>query len=204
MSRWFPVHLSRERFKVACLAAPQQRLSMRPVRCRHVVGAGLLFRVKLEALQEVGAAFRVEAAPHPSQKIYDLSPGEVGPQRHVAGDVRQASVQRDRLAPRVAAEQPDLAGVLADQAEQDAQRGGLAGAVGGPGSRAPRRPSRTGRARPGRGSGRRICAVRTRLSHQSRWSISSTVNRSPVAVLPPLRLSTPPSVFALRPVARGR
>ena len=38
-------------------------------------------------------------------------------------------MQLDRVAPRVAAEQPDRAGVGAQQAEQDADGGGLAGAV---------------------------------------------------------------------------
>ena len=39
-------------------------------------------------------------------------------------------MQRGGLAPRVAAEQPDLAGVLAEQAEQDPDSRRLAGAVG--------------------------------------------------------------------------
>ena len=38
-------------------------------------------------------------------------------------------MQRDGVPPRVAAEQGDLAPVLAQQAEQDADRGGLARAV---------------------------------------------------------------------------
>ena len=49
---------------------------------------------------------------------------------HVAGYVGEPAVQRDRVAPRVAAEQLDGAAVGAQQAEQDPDGGGLAGAVG--------------------------------------------------------------------------
>src|SRR5215212_9194162 len=80
-----------------------------------VLGTGLLPRVELEALQKLGKTVPVEPAPHASDEIYSLPAREARPQRHVAGDVSQAPVQLNRLAPGVAAKQPRLTGVLADQ-----------------------------------------------------------------------------------------
>ena len=93
------------------------------------VGARLLGRVELEALQELGAALLVEAAAQPAEQVDHLAAGEVRPQRHLAGHVGQAAVQPLHVAPGIAAEQPRHAGVGAQQAEQDADRGRLAGAV---------------------------------------------------------------------------
>jgi hypothetical protein len=55
---------------------------------------------------------------------------QVRPQADVAGDVRQAAVQRDRVVPGVGVQQAGDAAGGAEQAEQDADGGGLAGAVG--------------------------------------------------------------------------
>src|SRR5690606_18159492 len=58
-----------------------------------------------------------------------LASGEARPQADVAGHVREPPVQVDRVVPRVAAEEPRAARVGAQEAEQDADRRGLAGAV---------------------------------------------------------------------------
>ena len=72
---------------------------------------------------------RVQPAAQPAEQVDHLAAGQVRPQRHVAGHVRQPAVQRRSRPPRVAAEQPDGAGVGAQQPEQDPERRGLAGAV---------------------------------------------------------------------------
>jgi hypothetical protein len=94
------------------------------------VGAALLGRIEVEALEQLASASRVQAAAQPAEQVDDLAAGEVGPQRHVAGHVREPAVQRDDVAPRVAVEQADGAAVGAQQAEQDADRRRLARAVG--------------------------------------------------------------------------
>ncbi len=101
------------------------------------VGPCLLGRVELEALDHLGAPALVDPAPtsvvraaHAGQDVDDLTPGEVGPQRDVAGDVRQSPVQVGGVVPRVAAQHRRRPGVGAQQPEQDADRRGLAGAVG--------------------------------------------------------------------------
>ena len=71
----------------------------------------------------------IEAAAQPAEQVDRLAAGEVGPEVHVAGDVREPPVQRDRVAPRVAAEQARRARVGAQQAEQHADRRRLARAV---------------------------------------------------------------------------
>ena len=53
-----------------------------------------------------GASSSSPPRSRPSRSI-DLAAGEVGPQVHVAGHVGEPPVQRGRVAPRVAAEQPD-------------------------------------------------------------------------------------------------
>ena len=73
---------------------------------------------------------RVEPAAQLPEQVDRLAAGQVRPQVDVAGDVGEPAVQRDRVAPRVAAEQRDRAGVGAQQPEQDADRRRLARAVG--------------------------------------------------------------------------
>ena len=94
------------------------------------VAAAAPGRVEVEALEQVRAAARVDAAPQPAEQVDDLAAGERRPQVDVAGHVGQPAVQRRRVAPRVAAEQPHRAGVRPQQAEQHPDRGRLAGAVG--------------------------------------------------------------------------
>ena len=68
-------------------------------------------------------------AAQAGQQADDLAAGQARPQGHVAGHVGEPFVQRDRVPPRVAAEQAGRAAVLAQQAEQDADGGGLARSV---------------------------------------------------------------------------
>jgi hypothetical protein len=58
-----------------------------------------------------------------------ISPREIRPEGDVAGYVGETPVQPGRVPPRIAAQQPGLAAVGPEQAEQNPQRGGLAGAV---------------------------------------------------------------------------
>ena len=69
-------------------------------------------------------------AAQPGEQVDGLAAGEARPQLDVAGHVGEPAVQLDRVVPGVAAEQPCGAGVGAQQAEQDADGGGLPGAVG--------------------------------------------------------------------------
>src|SRR5215216_4789000 len=106
--------------------------------CRHKchlltvafgVGTGLLPRVELETLQEVGAAFRIEPAPHTSDEIDYFPTHEPRPECDVSWYIGETAVQYDSVAPGVAAQKPCLPGVLADQAEQYTQRRRLARTV---------------------------------------------------------------------------
>ena len=69
------------------------------------VGAGLLARVELEALEHLRPALLVETTPHAPQDVDHLTAGQVRPQVHVARDVGDPAMQLGRLPPRVAAEQ---------------------------------------------------------------------------------------------------
>jgi hypothetical protein len=94
------------------------------------VGAGLLARVEVEQLQQLVPVPGVEATPEAAQQVDHLAAGQVRPQGHVPGDIGEAAVQGDRVAPGVAAEQLGPAGVGPQQAQQDPDGGGLAGPVG--------------------------------------------------------------------------
>ncbi len=74
----------------------------------------------LQAAAPVGRADDVEA----------LAAAQPWPQRDVAGHGGELAVQPGGVVPRVGVEQPDVAAIGADQAEQDADGVGLAGAVG--------------------------------------------------------------------------
>ncbi len=63
------------------------------------------------------------------QQVDRLASGQVRPEVDVAGNVRDAAVQVDGIAPRIAIEQADGPAVGAQQPEQDADGDGLAGAV---------------------------------------------------------------------------
>src|SRR5689334_1087563 len=63
------------------------------------------------------------------KKVDGLKTGQVGPQRDIAGHVRDAPVQPDSVAPRITAEQPNRAAVGAKQPEQHPDGGGLARTV---------------------------------------------------------------------------
>ena len=93
------------------------------------VGADLFGRVELKALEQVLPTGRVETSAQLAQQVDHLTPGEVGPQVHLAGHIRKTPVQSDRVAPWVTAEQVDVTAVGAEQPQQDADGGRLAGAV---------------------------------------------------------------------------
>jgi hypothetical protein len=81
-------------------------------------------------VQQLVAATPVEAAAQLTEQVDGFPAGEVGPEADVARHVRQPAVQADRVAPRVGAEHLGVAGVAAEQPEQDPDGGGLSGAVG--------------------------------------------------------------------------
>ena len=87
--------------------------------------------IEFEPLDQLVAAPNVDSTvtAQPRQEVDGLQTGEVGPQRDIAWDVGDPPVQRHRIAPWVAAEQPDGAAVGAQQAEQHADGGGLTRAV---------------------------------------------------------------------------
>jgi hypothetical protein len=94
------------------------------------VGAALLGRVEVEPLQQLLPVPRTRVgATHPQQHVHGLTAGEVGPQRHVAGDVGQPTVDRHGVPPRVLAEHGRRTAVDAQQPEQRPDGGRLAGAV---------------------------------------------------------------------------
>ncbi len=94
------------------------------------VGARLLLRVELEPLDQLVLAPLVDPAAQTPEHVDDLTSGEARPQLDITGYVRQPPVQRDRLGPGIAAQQPDGAGGGAHQAQQDPDGGGFSGAVG--------------------------------------------------------------------------
>ena len=98
------------------------------------VGAALLRRVELEDLDEVLAARGVgvlvgRAAAQAREQVDGLAAREIRPEADIAGHVRDAPVQLDGVAPRVAAEDGRAAAARADEAEQHADGGGLPRAV---------------------------------------------------------------------------
>ena len=114
-----------EQFDVGCERGDQRDLLAVPLRVR----AALLARVELEPIDEFVAASTVDPTPQPEQEVDDLTTREARPEAHVARDVGEASVQCDRVGPRVAAEHGHRAAVGSEQAEQDPDRHRLARAV---------------------------------------------------------------------------
>ena len=94
------------------------------------VGAALLRRVEVEALEQRLTPPRIEPAAQPAEEVDRLAAGQLRPQVDVAGDVGEPVVQRDRVAPWVAAQQRRLAPALAQQPEQHPDRRRLARPVG--------------------------------------------------------------------------
>ena len=72
----------------------------------------------------------VEASSEPAEKIDHLTTGELGPERHIPGDIGQPPVQLGGVGPGVTSKQGCCAGIVSDQTEQDADGRGLAGPVG--------------------------------------------------------------------------
>ena len=85
--------------------------------------------IEVEPLEQVVAALRVQAAAQRPEQVDRLAAGEVRPQADVTGHVREAAVQVDGVAPRIAAQHGRRSGVGAQQPEQHPDRRGLAGAV---------------------------------------------------------------------------
>src|SRR5581483_5719173 len=93
------------------------------------VGACLLARVEVEALDQLRAALLVDAAAHASQQVDDLTAGERRPQRHIAWHVCDLAVKGHCVGPRVTAEHPNTSGVGPGQAQQNTDSRRLAGSV---------------------------------------------------------------------------
>src|SRR6478735_10801445 len=64
------------------------------------------------------------------EEVDRLAPRQVRPYAHIAGDVRDAPVDLDGVAPRLETEDGCLAPGLARESQQDPDRGGLARPVG--------------------------------------------------------------------------
>jgi hypothetical protein len=94
------------------------------------VGARLLGRVEVEALDHLVTLGAVQVTPEAGEHIDGLTPGEVGPQLHVARYVCQPPVQGHRVGPGVTTQHPCLSRVGTQQPEQHPDRSRLPGAVG--------------------------------------------------------------------------
>ena len=94
------------------------------------VVADPLGRVEVEPLDEGGPAGLVEPALGRAEDVEALPTGEPRPERDVAGDIGEPFVERRGLAPRVTAEELDVAAAGADEAEDDPDRRRLARSVG--------------------------------------------------------------------------
>ena len=94
------------------------------------VVADPLGRVEVEPLDEGGPSSLVEPAVGRAEDVEALPAGEPRPERDVAGDIGEPFVERRGLAPRVTAEELDVAAAGADQAEDDPDRRRLARSVG--------------------------------------------------------------------------
>jgi len=94
------------------------------------VGPDLLRRVEPEPLEEDVAVGDVDMAVDPAEQVEGLGAGQGGPQTHVAGDEGHGAVGGDRIGLAVDPEDLRPAGRRPDQAEEQADGGGLAGAVG--------------------------------------------------------------------------
>jgi len=114
-----------QQFRLGCERRDQDDLLPVP----GGVGAGLLRRVQLEPLDQLGPPARVGAAPHAGEQVDHLAAGQVRPERHVAGHVGQPAMQCRRVGPRIAPEDLDMPCGRAHQAQEDADRRRLAGAV---------------------------------------------------------------------------
>jgi hypothetical protein len=77
------------------------------------IRTSLFVRVEVEPLDQLVTTPGVDGAvaAQPSQEVDGLLSSQVGPQRHVARHIGDPAVQRHRVAPRIAAEQSDVAAV---------------------------------------------------------------------------------------------
>ena len=102
----------------------------------------------------------IGAAVHAAEQVNDLATGQRRPQRDVAGHVREPAVQGGRVPPGVAAEQGDVAAVLAEQAEAGCGSWWSCPRRSGRGRRAPRRRRPSGPNHLALWFGRTTCASR--------------------------------------------
>jgi len=72
----------------------------------------------------------VEPTTKPTEEIDHLAPGEIGPERHIAGDICQPTMQLSGLSPRVPSEEGGGAAIMTDQPEQNPDRRRLARSIG--------------------------------------------------------------------------
>ena len=93
------------------------------------VGAHLLGRVEVEAVDQLVAIVGVDRPVHPAEQMEGLGPGQRRPQVRLAGDVGEAPVRLDRLAVTVEPEDLGATRGRADEPEQEPDGGGLPGAV---------------------------------------------------------------------------
>ena len=94
------------------------------------VGAPLLGGIEVETLQELLFLGLVEPSTKPTEEIDHLAPGEIRPERHIAGDICQPTMQLRGLIPRVPSEESGGAGVTTDQPQQDSDRRRLSRSIG--------------------------------------------------------------------------
>ncbi|MPM24863.1 hypothetical protein SDC9_71351 [bioreactor metagenome] len=94
------------------------------------IGFALPGGIEIKALDELRPALLGVAAPQPPEEVDNLAAGHVVPELHIAGDIGQTPVQLHIVPPGVAAQQLNLPRILFQQAQQNADGGGLARTVG--------------------------------------------------------------------------
>lgn len=82
------------------------------------VGAALLGRVELEPFEQVISTSVIKPTPQPAEEVDDLTAGQLGPQRDIARDVGETTVQLGAVSPRIPTEHRHRAAVGPQHAEK--------------------------------------------------------------------------------------
>ena len=93
------------------------------------VVANPLRRIEVEPVDERCPASVIWRALRRSEDIEALATRQPGPERDIAGDVREPGMEGRRLAPRVGAEELDETAAGTDEPEEDPDRCRLAGSI---------------------------------------------------------------------------
>ena len=126
-----------EGIETASRLVEQQELDFRGERCdQHDllsialrIAPSLARGIELELLDECVASSGIKSSAQPAEQVDDLASAQLRPEIDVTGDIRETSMQGGRVAPRIAAEENDVATIRSQQAERHAQRCRLPGSI---------------------------------------------------------------------------